>query len=98
MGRGLLASLPGRLTGEVPVGRVGAGVGLDEVGLAGADGAAVPEAFGADGAGAAAGLGRGVGADGFGADGAAAEGAPADGVGAAGVGALCRLTGFWGAV
>ena len=86
VGRGLLVSLPGRFTGEVPVGLAGTGEGLTEVGLAGADGAeAVAEGFGAEGA--AAGLGRGVGAEGF-----AAEGA-----GAATAGALGLLTGFCGA-
>ena len=94
VGRGLLASLPGRFTGEVPVGLEGTGAGLAEVGLAGADGAeavgAGAEGFGAEGA--AAGLGRGVGADGVVADGAAAEGA-----GAATAGELGLLTGFCGA-
>ena len=96
VGLGLLASLPGRFTGDAPVGLAGTGAGLAEVGLAGADGAealgAGAEGFGAEGAGAAAGLGRGVGTDG-----APADGAPADGAGVATAGALGRLTGFCGA-
>ncbi len=66
-GRPLLVS-PGRLTGGVPVGRTGAGVGLAELGRVGAEGADAvrtgTDGFGAEGAAAALGCGLGAEADG----------------------------------